>query len=124
MLVTDDVCDVVIVDDADDVTDVDAVLVTDVVAEEVTVDVPDDVTVDVAVVCSHSKKPPERNPSIAAFMRSTVSSQSFNPAVIKPSIVQDAVPCEVSNPSAYFAAPAILLIAAAMALQPAPSPPS
>lgn len=99
-------------------------LVTDVVADVVTEVEAELVTVDVTVVCSHSKKLPERYPSIAVFIRSTVSSQSFNPAVTKPSIVQEAVPSDDSTPSAYFAAPAIWLMAAAMALQPAPCPPS
>jgi hypothetical protein len=98
-----------------------------VVSVEDTVELTVDVAVDVTVVSSQFKKLPEMEPSMAAFIKSTVSAQSFNPAVIYPSIVHEAVPVLLPsspNSSPHRASPAMKFKAAAMDLHADPAPPS
>lgn len=137
MLVTVDESDVVALEETEvvtvELTDVVAEEVAEVVAEEVAVLDADVVAVEdivvvwvlVIVLCSHFMNEPSRYPSMAAFIKSTVSVHVFRPAVTKPSIVHDALPLFVFPYSSWNrASPTMWLIAADIALHPAPSPPS
>lgn len=130
--VADDVAEVVAVVLAEDVADVVtevvadvvAVLLADVVKEVVADDDCEVVSVEDCVVWSHALKLPAKCESIASFIALTVVLQSFNPAVIYPSIVQATVESSSSKWSPNLAIPAILLSADATCLHGSPSPPS